>query len=159
MRAWLIAAALVAVLLGAIGCGLREGSPDGTDPGDAAPVSVIRRGTEITVTGDVADPAAKRALLDAVITSSEDVTVVDRLGLAPGATTPDFTMSAPVFEAAAVIGDYEVSIAGDTVTLAGTATRASEAAAVADAARGAWPRADIVDKFVIAAPSPGQSAK
>lgn len=159
MRAWLIAAALVAVLLGAIGCGLREGSPDGTDPGAAAPVSVISRGTEITVTGDVPDPAAKRALLDAVITSSDDVTVVDRLGLAPGVATPDFAVSAPVFEAAAVIGDFQISIAGDTVTLAGTAARASEAAAVADAARGAWPRADIVDKLVIGAPSPGENAK
>jgi peptidoglycan-binding protein ArfA len=156
VRTWLAAAALVAVLHGATGCGLREGSPEGSDPGAAAPVpvSVIRRGNEITLTGDVPDPVAKRALLDAVITSTDDVTVIDRLGLAPGVTTPDFLVSAPVFEAAAVISDFALSIAGDTVTLAGTAARAAEAAAVEEAAKDAWPRADIVDEFVISSPSP-----
>jgi peptidoglycan-binding protein ArfA len=92
--------------------------------------------------------------LDAVITSTDDVTVIDRLGLAPGVTTPDFMVSAPVFEAAAVISDFALSIAGDTVTLAGTAARAAEAAAVEEAAKDAWPRADIVDEFVISSPSP-----
>lgn len=153
MRAPLIAAALVAVLLGAIGCGLQEASPEGTDPGAAAPVpvSVIRHGNEITLTGDVPDPAAKRALLDAVITSSDDVTVVDRLNVVPGAATPDFSASAPVFEAAAVIGDFALHTGADSVTLAGTAAKPAEAAAVESAARDAWPRTAIVDEFVIGA--------
>ncbi len=151
MRGWLIGAALAAVLLGAIGIGFREGLPshDGAAPTAAAPepLSVIRRGNEITLTGDVADPAAKRALLDAVITSSDEVTVIDRLGMAPGAETPDLAASAPVFEAAAVIDDFALSVTGDTVTLRGTAARAAEAAAVADAAEDAWPQAEIVNRL------------
>ncbi|MDQ2627182.1 MAG: BON domain-containing protein [Actinomycetota bacterium] len=152
MRAWLVAAALLAVLLGATGCGLREGSPD--HPGAAVPVplSVIRQGNEITLTGDVPDPAAKRALVDAVITSADDVTVVDRLGVRPGAATPDFAASAPVFEAAAVIGDFALHAAGDSVTLVGTAAKQDEAAAVEAAARDAWPRTDIVNELVISGP-------
>ncbi|BBX11944.1 hypothetical protein MNVM_10250 [Mycobacterium novum] len=154
MRARLVAAALVAMLLGATGCGLRDASPDGTDPGAAmpAPLSVIRQGNEITLSGDVPDPAAKRALLDAVITSADDVTVVDRLGVTPGAATPDFAASAPVFEAAAVIGDFALHAAADRVTLAGTAAKPGEAVAVEAAARDAWPHIDIVNELGISAP-------
>lgn len=117
-----------------------------------APVSVTRRGTEITLAGDVADPAARRALLDAVITSSDDVTVVDRLGVAPGVMTPetpDFAAAGPVFEAAAVIDDFTLRVVGDTVTLGGTAAKAQEAAAVRAAAEDAWPRARIVDEILV----------
>jgi len=153
VRAWWVTAALAAVLFGAISCGPQQGSPDRTDPGTAAPVSIIRRGNEITLSGDVPDPAAKRALLDAVITSTEDLTVIDRLRVAPGATAPDFSVSAPVFEAAAVIGDFTVRMTGDTVTLAGTAAKAPEAAAVADAAEDAWPRAEILNELVVSSPA------
>ncbi|MEZ0383828.1 BON domain-containing protein [Mycobacterium sp. pW045] len=154
MRGWLAAAALGAVLLGATGCGLRGASPEGTDPAAAIPVplSVIRQGTEITLSGDVPDPAARRALLDAVITSADDVTVVDRLGVTPGAATPDLAASAPVFEAAAVIGDFALHAAGDSVTLAGTAAKPGEAAAVEAAARDAWPRVNIINELTIGAP-------
>jgi peptidoglycan-binding protein ArfA len=149
VRARLITAALVAVLLGASGCERQQDSPPGTDPGAAVPVSVVRHGNEITVAGTVSDPAARRALLDAVITSTDDVTVIDRLDVAPGVTTPDFSGSAPVFEAAAAIGDFALSVSGDTVTLTGTAAKAAEAAAVAEAAKDAWPRAGIANELAI----------
>jgi len=163
VRAWLVGAALIAVLLGAIGCGLPEDLPHG--PGDgayepeaaavpAAPLSVVRRGNEFTLTGDVPTPVAKRALVDAVITSADDATVIDGLAVTPGARTPDLSAAGSVFAAAAVIGDFTLRATGDTVTLGGTAVKAAEAAAVADAAEQAWPRADIVDELVIRAPGP-----
>lgn len=164
MRAWLVGAALVTVLLVPTGCGLQEGLPSGDGAVApvgaavaAAPLSVVRRGNEFTVTGDVPDPAAKRALLDAVITSADDATVVDRLGVAPGATTPDLSAAAPVFEAAAAIGDFTLLATGGTVTLGGTAVKAADAAAVADAAEQAWPRTDIVNELVISAPGRDKS--
>lgn len=165
MRRWLIGAALVAVLLAAVGCGPREGLPersrDGAQAaaGPAAPVWVIRRGNEFTLTGDVPDPSAKRALLDAVVTAADDVTVVDRLGVAPSATTPDFAAAAPVFEAAAVIADFTVSVRGQTVTLGGTAAKAAEAAGVEEAAKDAWPRAHIVNELVAGSPAPVKSTE
>ncbi|MEO6792615.1 MAG: BON domain-containing protein [Mycobacterium sp.] len=158
MRRWLIGAALVGVLLGMIGCGLREGLSedfrDGAEAaaGPAAPLSVIRRGNEFTLIGDVPDQSAKRALLDAVVTSADDVTVVDGLRVVPSATTPDFAAAAPVFEAAAVIGDFTLSVSGETVTLGGTAAKAAEAATVEEAAQDAWPRADIVNELVASLP-------
>lgn len=152
MRTRLIWAALIAVLLGAVGCAPREDPTAESGAVVAAPLSVTRHGNEFTLTGDVPDLSAKRALLDAVLTSAEDVTVLDRLTTAPGATTPDLSVAAPVFEAAAVIGDFTLQATGDTVTLGGTAAKAAEAVAVVDAAEQAWPRADIVDEFVIGAP-------
>lgn len=164
MRARLIGAALVTVLLAAIGYGLLErarqpiGVPQpAAGPTASVPVSVIRRGSEITLAGDVADPAAKRELLDAVITASDDVTVVDQLGVAPGAAAVDFSVAAPVFEAAAGIGDFTLGINGDTVTLGGTAAKADEAAAVQTAAEDAWPRAHIVNELVASSPGGGKS--
>ena len=155
MRARLIGAALATVLLAAVGYGLLERAPQhvaaprpAAGPAVPVPVSVIRRGAEFTVAGDVADPAAKRELLDAVITSSDDITLVDRLEVVPGATTVDFSGAAPVFEAAAGIGDFTVALGGDTVTLGGTAAKADEAAAVQAAAEDAWVRAHIVNELV-----------
>lgn len=152
MRARLIGAAL-AVLLGAAGCGVPE-RPAPTDPEPAAatpvPVSVVRHGTEIVLAGEVADPAARRALLDAVITSSEDITVVDTVGVSPAASAPDFTAAAPVFEAAAGITDFTLHARGDdVVTLGGTVTKPDEAAIVVAAGEDAWPRVRIVDEFIV----------
>ncbi|WP_420108761.1 BON domain-containing protein, partial [Mycolicibacter arupensis] len=112
------------------------------------PVSVIRAGNEVTLTGGVADPLAKRALVDAVLGSSDDLTVVDRLDVAPGVVTVDFTDAAPVFEAAAGIADFRLDADGDTVTLTGTAAKADQADAVQTAAEAAWARAHIVNALV-----------
>ncbi|KAA1430740.1 channel-forming protein ArfA/OmpATb [Mycolicibacter arupensis] len=148
MRARLIAAALGTALLVAIGYGMVERLHRPAPPSALAtpgPVSVIRAGNEVTLTGGVADPLAKRALVDAVLGSSDDLTVVDRLDVAPGVVTVDFTDAAPVFEAAAGIADFRLDADGDTVTLTGTAAKADQADAVQTAAEAAWARAHIVN--------------
>jgi len=158
----LIGAALVTALLAAIGYGLAERAHQPVAaPSQAAPVpvSVIRHGTEFTLAGDVADPAAKRELLDAVITSSDDVTVVDHLAVVPTAVTVDFSGAAPVFEAAAGIGDFTFAITGDTVTLGGTAAKTDESAAVQAAAEDAWGRARIVNELATSAQTGEKSTK
>ncbi|MEO8815201.1 MAG: BON domain-containing protein [Mycobacterium sp.] len=169
-RAWLIGLAIAALLVVLVGYGLlqRSGSQDGDEsasggavptvgseapappPGMAlAPVSVTRHGDEITLTGNLPDPAAKRVLLDAVVTSVEHVNVMDNLGVAPGVKALDFAGSGPVFEAAAVIPDFSLNVSGDTVTLGGTAATAEEADAVQDAAEDAWPGVNIVNTMEI----------
>lgn len=166
MRARLIGAALTTVLLAAIGYALLERAhrpvaapPPAAAPAAQVPVSVIRHGTEFTLAGDVADPATKRELLDAVITSSDDVTVVDHLAVVPTAATVDFSGAAPVFEAAAGIGDFTIEITGDTVTLGGTAAKTDEVAAVQAAAEDAWVRARIVNKLATSSQSGEKSTK
>ena len=164
MRARLIGAALATALLAAIGYGLLEraeqpvAAPAVPVPGPVS-VSVTRHGSEFTLAGDVADPAAKRELLDAVITSSDGVTVVDRLAAVPGAVTVDFSGAAPVFEAAAGIGDFTLAITGDTVTLGGTVAKTDEAAAVQVAAEDAWARARIVNELATSSRGGEKSTK
>lgn len=151
MRARLIGATLGTVLLVAIGYGIVERAHRPAPPpplGAPGPVSVIREGNEVTLTGGVAGPLARRALLDAVLGSSDDVTVVDRLGLAPDAVTVDFTDAAPVFEAAAGIAGFRLDADGDTVTLRGTASKAAQAEAVQAAAEATWARARVVNELV-----------
>lgn len=158
MRARLIGVALLAALLIAIGYGVAQrthhpvAEPQSVAvPMTSAPVSVVRRGTEFTLTGDIADPVARRALLDAVLGTSDDLTVVDRLAVMPGAVTVDFTAAAPVFEAASGIDDFTLAVDGGTVTLGGTAAKPDEAAAVQAAAEDTWPRAHIVNELVAGA--------
>ncbi len=153
MRARLIGAALATALLAAIGYGLLERAPQlVAEPqpaaGPAVPVTVIRHGAEFILAGDVADPADRRELLDAVISSSDDVTVVDQLRVVPGAATVDFSAAAPVFEAAAGIGDFTGPRGGATVGRGGPARRGGEAAAVQAAPEDAWGRAQIVNELV-----------
>ncbi|MGV0625998.1 channel-forming protein ArfA/OmpATb [Mycolicibacter minnesotensis] len=167
MRARLIGAALVTALLGAIGYLCWDGVPSrlsGSAPvgaehlvGPAVPVSVTRLGTELTLAGDVADPAARRALLDAVITSRDDITIVDRLGVVPGAPTPDFSTAAPVFEAAAGMDEFTVRVSdAGAVILGGIAAKPGEAAAVAAAAEDAWPRSTVIDEIVVGSHDHGE---
>lgn len=166
MRARLIGAALLTALLAAIGYGLAErahqpvAAPQpAAAPAASVPVSVIRHGSEFTLAGDVADPAAKRELLDAVLTLSDEVSVIDHLAVVPTAVTVDFSGAAPVFEAAAGIGDFTVAVTGDTVTLRGTAAKADEAAAVQAAAEDAWVRARIVNELATSSQSGEKSTK
>lgn len=169
-RAWLIGLAIVALLVGLVGYSLlqRSGSQNGdesasggavpTVSGEApsppsglalAPVSVTRHGDQITLVGNLPDPEAKRLLLDAVVTSVEDVNVMDNLGVTPGVKALDFAGSGPVFEAAAAIPDFSLNVSGDTVTLGGTAATADESDAVQDAAEDAWPGVNIANTMEI----------
>lgn len=176
---WLIASAVVAVLLAVIGYALLERSRSQADrvlePGTAvetligstptggppavppqlalAPLSIVRNGNDVVLDGDLADEAAKRSLLDLVIASmGNDVNIVDRMGVTPGGKALDFAAAGPVFDAATAIPDFSLSVGGDTVTLAGTAATADEADAVADAAEQAWPHQNIVNKLGVVGP-------
>lgn len=172
-RSWLIGLAVIPLLLAAvIGYSLMnrsqphnggEPAPGGTlptlaepargnepaEPPALAPLSIVRHGKEITLTGSLPDAASKRVLLDAVVTSIEDVNVFDHLDVAPDAKSLDFSAAGPVFEAAAAIPDFSVTVSGGTVTLGGTAAKADQADAVEDAAEDAWPEVNIVNQMEI----------
>jgi peptidoglycan-binding protein ArfA len=169
---WLIALAIVPLLLAAIGYGLlgRNQSesnpptgalptpPSGVNtptipPVSLAPVSVIRNGDDITLSGFFPDERAKAALLDAVIASvGSNANVIDTLGINPDVTSLDFSDAGPVFSAAASITDFSLVVNGDTITLGGTAASAKQQDAVEQAAEDAWPNLNIVDKMGISGP-------
>lgn len=170
---WLIGAVVIPLLLAAIGYGAFDRSrsevngptsslPTLTEPGHGtpnprrmpglslAPVSVTRNGNDITLSGVFPSEVAKMSLLDTVIAAvGPDVNIIDKCGVDPNVKSLDFSNSEPVFKAAASIPDFNLSAAGDTVTLAGTAASMDQDDAVEQAAEDAWPNLNIVDKMGI----------
>lgn len=171
-RGWLIGLALLLLALAVIGYVLldRSGMPDrgAPQPGVAwptlaqppapaappgltlAPLSIVRHEDDITLDGSLPDDSAKRVLLDAVIAGmGDDIRVIDHLEVDPNIKALDFAAAGPVFDAAAAIPDFTLTVSGDTVTLAGTAATNDDADAVAAAAEEAWRRVNIVNKMQI----------
>lgn len=167
---WLIGVVLIPLLLGVIGysithrSGPEAGEPSGPlptlteapevppapPPGLAlAPLSIVRNGDEITLDGDVPSEEARRALLDAVVTTvgEDGVNVIDNLNINPNIKALDFSSARTVFAAAKGIPDLALVVNGDTVTLTGTAAAQADQTAVEDAAVHAWPHVNIVDNI------------
>ncbi|WP_375485744.1 OmpA family protein [uncultured Mycobacterium sp.] len=176
--AWLVALVVIPLLLGAIGYGLAERSrpqatgPTGSvptlthssTPGAArkpppippislAPLSINRKGNDITLSGDFPDDMAKSALLEAVKSSlGPGVNVIDKIRINPNITALDFSDAGTVFSAAASITDFKLDVNGDTITLSGTAATTDQGDAIEQAAEDAWPNLNIVDKIEIRGP-------
>lgn len=175
---WLIGLATIPLLLGAIGYGVSDRSlswaptPTGTVPTlsrpasssaqpqpspvpaiTLAPASIVRSGNNITLSGDFPDQKAKAALVDAVTGSlPPGINVIEQLGINPDINALDFSDAGPVFNAAAPIADFQLTVKGDTITLAGTAATADQEDAVEQAAEDAWPNLNILDKMEIKGP-------
>jgi peptidoglycan-binding protein ArfA len=182
--AWLVGLVVIPLLLGAIGYGLQDRpmswatGPTGkvptlTRPAPApgqltgprvpaiilAPASIVRDGNNITLSGAFPDQKARAALVDAVTTAlPPGVSLIDRLGINPDVNALDFTDAGRLFSAAAGIPDFKLTVQGDTVTLAGTASTADQHDAVKQAAEDTWPNVNILDTLKISGPvAPTQS--
>jgi peptidoglycan-binding protein ArfA len=177
--AWLIGLVVIPLLLGAIGYGLQDRLvswapghtgkvPTLTRPAPApsqstglsvpaitlAPAAIVRNGNTIVLSGDFPDQKARAALVDAVAGAlPAGVSMIDRLGVNPDVNALDFTDAGKVFSAAAPIPDFKLTVQGDTVTLAGTASTADQQAAVLQAAKDTWPNVNIQDTLQVR-PSP-----
>jgi peptidoglycan-binding protein ArfA len=168
---WLIGLVVIPLLLAVIGYGESDRShsqvtgPTGalptlnapTPPGGApktptipavslTPVSIIRSGNDIKLSGDLPSAEAKASLLDALKASfGPNVNISDNSRINPDVTSLDFSNAAPIFKAAASIRDFGVAVKGDTVTLTGTAGSGAQQEAIEQAANAAWPNLNIVD--------------
>lgn len=176
---WLIAAVAIPLLLGAIGYGLvdrnemESSSPTAAlptlsppeSPGAqattpivppvwVAPVSVVRNGDDITLRGEFPDEKAKTALLDAVIRSvGSNANIIDMLDVNPDVTALDFSDAEALFNAAAPIRDFSLTVNGDTVKLAGTAASTDQVDSIEQLAEDTWPNLNIVDTMAIGGPA------
>ena len=175
--AWLIGLVVIPLLLAVIGYGevdrsrsqvtgptgalptLNAPGPGGTPKTPTipavslTPVSIIRSGNDITLSGDSPSPKAKASLLDALKASfGPNVNIIDNLRINPDVTSLDFSNAAPIFKAAASIPDFGLSVKGDTVTLTGTAGSGAQQEAIEQAADAAWPNLNIVDTMGINGP-------
>ena len=176
--AWLVGLVVIPLLLGAIGYGMQDRpvswatGPTGkvptlTRPAPSpvpptgprvpaitlAPASIVRDGNSITLSGAFPDQKARAALVDAVATAlPPGVSLIDRLGINPDVDALDFTDAGKVFSAAAAIPDFNLTVHGDTVTLAGTAFTADQHDAVKQAAQDTWPNVNILDTLKVSGP-------
>jgi peptidoglycan-binding protein ArfA len=170
---WLLGLLLIPLLLGAIGYnlpnradrGIEITSPSGdssaslTAPGVAAPsanlpgmsfapLSIVRAGNDVTLSGDLPDEAAKASLLDMLRGAfGPDVNVVDKLNIKAGVNAPGFPGLGDLFKASANIPDFNFDLNGDAITLTGTAPSGEVRADVDVAAKAALPNMTVANNI------------
>lgn len=163
---WLLALLAIPLLLGLVGWATFEES-DGRDepalPSAASSatahavvgaLSIQRNGNDVTLSGDLPDPAAKTNLLDTLEgVFGPDANLVDNLDIKSGVTVADLSGLGGVFKAASGIPDFGWKIDGDTVTMTGGAPSDDVKSAVGAAATAAWPNAKIDNRIQPVTPS------
>jgi peptidoglycan-binding protein ArfA len=167
---WLIAVAVIPLLLAAIGYGVLDrsrsangssaahqtqapSSTSGAPKFSLAPLSITRNANSITLNGDFPDDSAKAALMRALNGSlAPDVNIVDQLHINPKVDALDFSNAGPLFRDSASIPDFSLTVSGVTVTLAGTAASPDQKATVEQEAAHIWSKLNVVGKLVVNAP-------
>lgn len=170
-RSWLIGLVVIPLLIAAIGYAAFDQSPNRSAGGSTTPaggsnkagaltlslasLSISRDGNNITLTGDFPDDSAKAALMNALKGALPlGVNIIDQIHINPSVDALDFANAGVVFKASASIPDFNLTVGGDTVTLAGTASSADQDNAVKQAATSTWSHLNVVDKIVVKAPVP-----
>jgi peptidoglycan-binding protein ArfA len=174
---WLIGLVVIPLLIAAIGYGVydrpRSGSgPTGAVPALApsnksgaptlslAPLSISRNDNNITLSGDFPDDSAKAALLKALKGGlGAEVNVIDQITIDPNVDALDFSNAGPIFKDSASITDFNLTVNGDTVTLAGTAASADQKNTIEKAAVHTWSNLNVVDHLVVNGPGPSSAPR
>ncbi len=181
---WLLALLAVPLLLGLLGWGVVDKSkqnvnvtmpsinpsvtlsapstnpPNGNSPElGFAPLSILRNGNDITLSGDLPDTAVKTSLMDTLKgVFGADVNLIDNLNVTAGVKAPDLSGLGNVLKAAVDIADFNWKLDGDTITLTGTAPSDDLKAAVEAAAKAGWPNMKIDNQIQVATASAPSSA-
>jgi peptidoglycan-binding protein ArfA len=133
-----------------------------------APLSIVRSGNDISLSGDLPDAAARASLLDALRRAfGPDINLTDNRNIKVGVRAPDLRGLGSLFNAAVDVPDFNFDLNGDTLTLAGTASSGNVKAGIEAAARLAWPKLKITNNIQVqaapastvpAAPAPAPGA-
>jgi peptidoglycan-binding protein ArfA len=168
---WLIGLVVIPLLIAAIGHGverphstngptgalptLAPSSKSGAPKLSLAPLSITRNGNNITLNGDFPDDSAKAALMKALKGSlPPDVNIIDQIHINPDVDALDFSRAGPIFKDSASITDFNLTVNGDTVTLAGTAASQDQKNTVANEAKHTWSNLNVVDNLAVNGPVP-----
>jgi peptidoglycan-binding protein ArfA len=164
---WLIGLVVIPLLIAALGYFAFEkpqssNEPTGAPPTSAspsksgapklslAPLSIARSGNVITLSGNFPDDSAKALLMNALKASlPPDVNIVDQIQLNPDVDALDFSNAGPIFKDSASIIDFNLTVNGDTVTLAGTAASPDQKTTIKQDATSAWSNLNVVDTLTI----------
>ncbi|CNH12184.1 outer membrane protein OmpA [Mycobacterium tuberculosis] len=124
-----------------------------------APFSISRSGNNITLSGNLPDDSAKAELMKSLKGAlGPAVNVVDQIKIDPSVTALDFSKAGPLFTDSASITDFNLTVNGDTVTLAGTAASADQKNSIDQEATHTWSNLNVVDRLVVNAPPPPPGA-
>ena len=173
---WLIGLVVIPLLMAAIGyaaydhprsdagsSGASQSNKPSTTPSNKpgapklslAALSISRSGNNITVSGDFPDDSAKAALMKSLTGAlGTGVNVIDQIKINPSIEALDFANAGPIFTGSAAIADFNLSVNGDTVTLAGTAASTDQRNTIEQAAVHIWSNLNVVDHLVVNGPGP-----
>jgi peptidoglycan-binding protein ArfA len=129
-------------------------------PGVPAPVLepflLTVNGTNVTVSGDVADQAARTAVLDAITAAvGVDAKVADTMTINPGTIPFDPAQVTNLLRAAKPITNFGLRRDPDKVTLTGAAPAEADKGFVESAAKALFPEPAVVNEITVGpAPTP-----
>ncbi|MEE6175033.1 channel-forming protein ArfA/OmpATb [Mycobacterium sp. 050134] len=162
---WLIAVLVIPLLIAMIGYGALDRTQTVTGPGGPlptlapqsgaggpklllAPLSIVRNGNDITISGDFPDNAAKAALIRSLNDAlPPETNVIDQIRINPNVVALAFFDAQPVFRDSASIPDFSLTVNADTITLAGTAGSPDQENAIEGDARRTWSNLYVVDQL------------
>lgn len=169
---WLLGLVLIPMSIAAIGYGAQERLPSASGPTGAlptlapsarpgapalslAPLSIARNGNAFTLSGDFPDESAKAALLKALNGSlPRGINVIDQIHINPSVDALDFANAAQIFKDSGSIADFNLTVSGDTITLAGTATSPDQKDIVNKDATKTWSNLNVLDDLAVSGPAP-----
>ncbi len=164
---WLIALLAIPFLMAVIGYGALETSAVATGPTGAlptltrstksvppklslAPLSIVRNGNDIVLSGNFPDDSAKASLLKAVKSSLDPgVNIIDQIDINPTVDSLDFSNAGTLFKDSASILDFNLTVNGSTIIVAGTAASQEQKATVEHDAAITWSGVNVVDSLVV----------
>jgi peptidoglycan-binding protein ArfA len=170
--AWLIGLVIIPLLIAAIGYGAYDRPRSGSGPTGSvsalapsnksgaptlslAQLSISRNGNNITLSGDFPDDSAKAALMKSLKGAlGTGVNIIDQIKINPNVAALDFANAGPIFKDSASITDFNLTVNGDTVTLAGTAASTDQKTTIENAAVHTWSNLNVVDHLVVNGPVP-----
>ena len=133
-------------------------SPPGTAGGPKlllAPVSIVRNGNDVTLTGALPDDTARAALMKALNSSlPPGMNIIDQIRLDPGVVALDFFNAGPVFQDSAPVANFTLTVRADTIRLTGATESQSQKDAIDRDAKRIWSNLDVVDQLTVSAGPP-----
>jgi len=115
-----------------------------------APLSIVRNGNDIVLSGNFPDDSAKASLLKAVKSSLDPgVNIIDQIDINPTVDSLDFSNAGTLFKDSASILDFNLTVNGSTIIVAGTAASQEQKATVEHDAAITWSGVNVVDSLVV----------
>ncbi|HEY0226835.1 MAG TPA: OmpA family protein [Mycobacterium sp.] len=169
---WLIGLVVIPLSIAAIGYGALDGpraangsngalamvgpsGKRGAPKVDLAPLSIVRGANGITLSGNVPDDSAKAILLKTLKGSlPAGINIVDQIQLNPNIDALDFSHAGPIFKDSASITDFNFSVNGDTITLAGTAASQGQKNTIEGEVKHTWSHLNVVDNLAVNGATP-----